>query len=92
MGWLKRSAVRERTFAFQQCPGCSYDFVTGEGARSCGWFECPYLPDDLKVFCPECNYDFATCEGTPGCGETPSCEWAAEGIAHAENAHRFFEH
>lgn len=69
--------------AFRQCPGCHYDFVTGEGDRSCNWFDCPYLPDDLKVFCPGCNYNFVTGEGDPHCSDPPSCDWAQEGFRHA---------
>jgi hypothetical protein len=76
---------------FRVCPGCSYDFITGEGSRSCGWFECPYLPEDLKVFCPECNYNFATREGRARCSDdVPSCDWAREGFAHARAAKRVF--
>jgi len=69
---------------FQQCPGCSYDFITGEGTRSCNYYDCPYLPEEFKVFCPSCNYNFATGEGRPECNDPPSCEWAEEGYRHAE--------
>jgi hypothetical protein len=48
---------------YRRCPGCDFDFLTGTGTRSCGWYECPYLPEELKVTCPECNYNFATGEG-----------------------------
>lgn len=75
---------------FRQCPGCSYDFVTGEGTRSCGWYDCPYLPEEFKVFCPACNYNFATGEGAPRCGDKPVCEWAKEGYAHARNVRAAF--
>ena len=74
---------------YRRCPGCDFDFLTGTGTRSCGWYECPYLPEELKVTCPECNYNFATGEGAPWCGEPPNCRWAAEGFQHAENARRF---
>jgi hypothetical protein len=73
----------ESTFSFQQCPGCDYDFLTGEGNRACNWYECPYLPDELKVFCPQCNYNFFTDEGSPSCGSPPSCRWAEAGYEHA---------
>lgn len=72
--------------AFVQCPGCSYNFVTGEGLRNCGWYDCPYLPEEYKVFCPRCNYNFATGEGVPDCTDPPSCDLAAEGYEHAEMA------
>jgi hypothetical protein len=77
------------TAGYRQCPGCDYDLVTGTGQRSCGWYECPYVPEELKVTCPDCNYNFATGEGASWCGEPPSCRWAAEGYRNAENARRF---
>jgi hypothetical protein len=88
IGRRKRAAERPRV-VFQQCPGCAYDFVAGTGTRSFAWYDCPYLPEELKVNCPDCNYNFATGEGAPWCGEPPSCQWAAEGRRHAENALRF---
>lgn len=69
--------------AFRQCPGCSYDFLTGEGPRSCNWYDCPYLPDAYKVFCPICNFNFFTREGVRGCEDLHECEWAKEGFARA---------
>jgi hypothetical protein len=50
---------------FSQCPGCGYDFATGEGERSCAWGDCPYLPEELDVFCPQCRLNFLTMEGNP---------------------------
>ena len=35
---------------FRKCPGCGYDFATGEGERSCSWGECPYVPEAIDVF------------------------------------------
>jgi hypothetical protein len=35
---------------FRQCPGCGFDFASGEGERSCSWGDCPYLPEELNVF------------------------------------------
>ncbi|MBI4728808.1 MAG: hypothetical protein HY775_04815 [Acidobacteria bacterium] len=94
MGWFRRRAKvkKEAEFAFQQCPGCGYDFVTGEGGRRCGWYECPYLPEELKVLCPECNYNFATAEGRPRCSDPPTCDWAVEGYAHVQAARKTFDH
>ena len=84
MGWL---GLHEKgPPAFVQCPGCSYNFITGEGARNCGWYECPYLPEEFKVLCPGCNYNFATGEGNAHCGDPPTCEWAIEGRRHAKLA------
>lgn len=96
MGWLRKRAEVEarepkKAFAFQPCPGCNYDFVTGEGRRYCSWYDCPYLPEGLKVFCPECNYNFATHEGNPHCGDPPTCEWAVHGYRNAGAARRFFK-
>jgi hypothetical protein len=76
--------------SFVQCAGCSYDFITGEGARACGWYECPYLPEQYKVFCPDCNYNFATGEGAPRCSDPPICDRAIEGRAHALMAREHF--
>jgi hypothetical protein len=73
---------------FRQCPGCSYDFITGEGTKSCSWFECPYLPEELKVFCPQCNYNFATGEGWRDCTDDEPCDWAVEAPSHVEMANR----
>ncbi|HEX9695219.1 MAG TPA: hypothetical protein VGB64_02775 [Actinomycetota bacterium] len=81
---MKRSerSTKERPLpAFRQCPGCRYDFLTGDGTRSCGWLDCPYLPEELKVFCPACNYNFYTGEGDPHCERLGVCEWADEGFA-----------
>jgi hypothetical protein len=88
--WLLHKPTEGQIPAFQQCPGCSYDFITGEGTRSCHWADCPYLPEELKVFCPYCNYNFATGEGDPHCGEDPQCDSAKEGRRHAVLARRAF--
>lgn len=84
------NAEEVRIPAFRQCPGCEYDFITGEGSRACHWFDCPYLPEDLKVVCPYCNFNFATGEGQPHCGDEPTCEWAEEGRRHVAMARRVF--
>jgi hypothetical protein len=69
--------------------GRSARFVAGTGSRSCGWYDCPYLPEELKANCSECNYNVATGEGCRGvCGEPPGCQRAAEGRQQAENARR----
>lgn len=65
----RQEASKQPRFAYRQCPGCAYDFLTGEGTKSCGWYDCPYLPEELKVFCPACNYNFATGEGVACCGD-----------------------
>jgi hypothetical protein len=70
----RQEASKQPRSAYRQCPGCDYDFLTGEGTKSCSWYDCPYLPEELKVFCPACNYNFATGEGVAWCGgDPPSC-------------------
>ena len=69
---------RQRALDFEQCPGCGFDFATGEGQRSCHYYECPYIPASLVVFCPTCMYDFYTGEGNPECADPPTCEFATE--------------
>lgn len=87
MRWFKQHSTLEPSVpAFTRCAGCSYDFVTGDGARNCHWGECPYLPEQYKVFCPSCNYNFATREGQHRCEDLKTCSWAAEGFAHARLA------
>jgi hypothetical protein len=50
MGMRRRQRAAEKPrVVFQQCSGCDYDFVAGTGTRSCGWYDCPYLPEELKV-------------------------------------------
>jgi hypothetical protein len=70
---------------FRQCPGCRFDFATGEGARSCSWGESPYLPEELDVFCPYCRFDFYTMEGNPPCERPLECEHASEPLSHVRN-------
>jgi len=86
------SLPSERIPVFRQCPGCGYDVLTGEGTKSCGWYDCPYLPEDFKVFCPACNYNFATGEGQPHCESLKTCEWAEEGFRRAKIVKRVFGH
>ena len=78
--------MRAEEPAFRRCDGCTYDFQTGEGRRSCTWYACPYLPDTLDVFCPECNYNFYTKVGNPRCSDPPTCGHAVIGWEHAERA------
>ena len=90
MGLFRHTEDAQRLPRFVQCPGCSYDFLTGEGTRGCSWYECPYLPDALNVFCPRCNYNFATGEGSPQCSDRPTCDLAKEGYRHARLAKQRF--
>ena len=63
---------------FRHCPGCGFDFATGDGERSCSWGDCPYLPDELSVFCDTCRFNLFTMEGNPSCEDPLHCAHAAE--------------
>lgn len=76
---------------FRQCPGCRFDFSTGEGERGCSWGECPYLPEGLDVFCAYCRFNFLTMEGNPPCEDPLACDHAAEPTSHVENLRRWTE-
>ena len=71
--------------AFRQCPGCGFDFASGEGERSCSWGDCPYLPEELNVFCDQCRFNFFTMEGNPPCEDPLTCAHSAEPRSHVEN-------
>jgi hypothetical protein len=71
-----RERAVDRALSFRQCPDCSFDFITGEGERSCHYGDCPYRPDEIDVLCPQCRYNFFTGEGSPACGTRPACEFA----------------
>jgi hypothetical protein len=66
----------ERLLQFDPCPECTFDLVTGEGERSCHYYTCPNLPEELDVRCPRCFFNFMARDTTPGCGERPSCDFA----------------
>ena len=85
-----RSPKTARAPAFRQCAGCGYDFVTGEGERSCAWSACPYLPTALDPTCPVCNYNFATDEGQPHCADFATCAEVEAGYERAAAALAFF--
>jgi hypothetical protein len=70
---------------FTQCPGCSFDFVTGDGERSCSWGACPYLPEELDVLCPNCMFNFMTKQGNALCGHPRICEYGADARSHVVN-------
>jgi hypothetical protein len=75
--------------AFEKCPGCGLDILTGEGERGCAWGDCPYLPEELNVFCDSCRFNFFTMEGNPPCDDQMVCEHAADARAHVENLRRW---
>ena len=76
---------------FRRCPGCSYDFATGEGEKSCDYHDCPYLPPELVVLCPQCMYDFATGEGNPPCPDPDTCAHGVDARANVPNVLRWRE-
>lgn len=71
----RQARRRERILSFAPCEACEIDLATGEGERSCHYFACPYLPEELTVTCPTCQHNFFVNEG-PGCGQRPKCEFA----------------
>ena len=70
---------------FRTCPGCSYDFATGEGEHSCSYGECAYLPEELDVRCEGCGFNYYTMEGNPPCDDPMACDHRVEPLAHVEN-------
>ncbi len=58
-----------------KCPGCTPLKVTQPGARPCSFYNCPGLPDELRVVCDICVYDFATEDGQVRCDHS-TCEMA----------------
>jgi hypothetical protein len=77
---------------FTKCQGCSYNFATGEGERSCSLGECAYMPEELNVFCDGCRFNFFTMEGNSPCEEPLTCRHSAEPLAHVENMRRWTSH
>ena len=66
----------ERFLRFTKCTHCSYDFVTGEGERTCNYGACAYLPEELDVTCPTCNHNFVTRETRRACEGGEPCDFA----------------
>ncbi len=58
-----------------KCPGCTPATVTQPGARPCSFYNCPGLPDELRVVCDICVYDFAAGDGQVKCDHR-TCETA----------------
>ena len=72
------SMLSDEALAFNACEQCLYDFRTDEGAFTCNYYECPYLPEELDVWCPTCRYNFMVDDGNPACGDPPDCDFAKE--------------
>lgn len=70
------TALPESVKAFRpNCPGCTPQAITAEGARPCSTYDCPGMPPELKVTCDTCMYDFAHDEGQIKCDHA-TCETA----------------
>jgi hypothetical protein len=67
-----------RALRYQPCADCTYNFISGEGERSCSYGDCPYLPTDLDPRCPTCRFNFYTGDGDAACGDPPSCDFAVD--------------
>jgi hypothetical protein len=68
----------ERFLGFTQCADCTYDLLTGEGERTCHYYTCPYLPEELDVTCPTCTYNFVTRDTHRACEGGPACDFARD--------------
>ena len=53
--------------SFRRCPGCNFDWATGDGVRACSLYDCAYLPAELRVACEWCGFNFATDDGHIRC-------------------------
>ena len=58
-----------------QCPGCTPESATADAARPCSFYDCPGLPEELKVTCELCMFDFAAQDGQVKC-DHDTCETA----------------
>jgi hypothetical protein len=83
----RKEDAMERWEGFRKCPGCRYDFATGEGERSCSWGECPYVPEAIDVFCAYCRFNYHTMEGNPSCEDPMTCLHGVEPRSHLDNLH-----
>jgi len=79
----------ERWEGFQQCPGCGFDIVTGDGSRSCAYGDCPYLPEELKVTCDYCMFNYLTMEGNSPCDDPLACAHGEEPRSHVANLRKW---
>lgn len=57
------------------CPGCTPATVTRPDARPCSFYDCPGLPEELRVVCDICIYNFAAGDGQMKCDHR-TCETA----------------
>lgn len=67
------------------CPGCMPTKLAAEGARPCSYYDCPGLPEELKVTCDTCMFDFVAEDGQVKCDHS-TCETARR---LRKNAHTY---
>ena len=68
-----------------KCPGCTPMTVTEPGARPCSFYDCPGLPEELRVTCDLCMFDFVSGSGQVKCNHA-TCETA---LRLRENVHTY---
>ncbi|MFQ5949001.1 MAG: hypothetical protein ACE5KX_09095 [Acidimicrobiia bacterium] len=73
---------------FRKCPGCTYDWATGEGVRGCNYYDCPYLPAEMQVTCDWCGYNFFLQDGQVRCDHS-TCVRALTLHKNAATYHRW---
>ena len=73
-----------------QCPGCTPDTMTADGARPCSHYDCPGLPSELQVTCNLCMYDFVAHDGQPTCDHA-TCETAQRLAGNVETYQRWVQ-
>jgi len=73
-----------------RCPGCTPKKVLSTGAKPCSYYDCPGLPDMLKVTCDQCMFDFFAHDGQPKCDHT-TCETARRLSANVDTYRQWLE-
>lgn len=58
-----------------KCPGCTPERAMAPGGKPCSFYDCPGLPEELRVTCDSCMFDFAAAEGQIKCDHS-TCEIA----------------
>jgi hypothetical protein len=52
-----------------RCPGCTLQHAVAEDAKPCSFYDCPGLPEELKVTCDLCLFDFVANDGQVKCDQ-----------------------
>ena len=74
-----------------QCPGCTVHLAAFDDAKPCSFYDCPGLPDELRVTCDLCVYDFAAGDGQVKCDHA-TCETARRLRANVKNYRAWLDH